>query len=85
MTNHKGHKGSGFRGWYITLPIAVMASVFFIDFLVENWAMMTSEDNPIDALAGLMIYSTFLGTSLIIAIVAWILTVIFIVRGVRSA
>jgi len=77
---HPKLKRRRFRVWYVTLPIAIFATLVFFDFLAENWYMMESEDNPFGVIGMLMVYATYMGIWMIIGIIAWIVTIVVMVK-----
>lgn len=71
-----------FRAWYVTLPIAVIATVIFADVIIENWAMMQEQENPFAAIGLMMVYAYYIGIAMIVGLIAWILTFIFIAKKI---
>ena len=80
ITKHTRIKKTCFRFWYVTLAIAVIATVFFVDIIAENNNMMQTEENPFGAIGLLMVYGTWMGILLLVMVAAWIATLVLAVK-----
>lgn len=68
----KPKKSRGFQIWHVALPVASIATALFFYYFIQTDIMMNTSENPLVALALLMLYANYWGTALLVAIIAWI-------------
>jgi len=65
-----------FRVWHVSLPIMLGALAVFAWFMIDTFAMMDRAENPFGAIGMLMVYAYYWGVALIVAGIAFIVTIV---------
>lgn len=65
-----------FRVWHVSLPIMLVALAVFAWFMIDTFAMMDSSENPLTALAMLMVHAYYWGVALVVAGIAFLVTIV---------